>query len=377
VSPDFPDFERLHQALRLLQAGHYAEADRLAAALAADANHPMPRAWLVAAQARQYLRQFPAAAEAYKSFLAASDTPVGREYVQRQLSLCEAAAEPPAGDSSLPSLRLTAQDRKELAVVEANEVVQTSEHFIVTARNAKLAKLIDQEAESALKRVCGLILGGQEYPHRVRIHVWVDRKDYLTHASGALNWSGGSFTLTRDAGVVNRRIDLAQLDGKKALSLATIDRATPHELCHLVVAEFFGDAPCPLFLSEALAMLAEPQLDNDRLLLAGTALAGKGKIPLADLLIVEAGRIDKPDLFYAESYSFLLYLRQRMGEKALAAMIENVKNGSPLAEALQRALHSPEDPDFLKLLQAAWEKYAIDQAQYIRALRSPATKPAG
>ena len=90
---------------------------------------------------------------------------------------------------------------------------------------------------------------------------------------------------------------------------------------------------------------------------------------------MEAGRIDKPNLFYAESYSLMLYLRRRLNDKQFAAMIENVKNGSPLAEAIQRALHAPDDPDFLKLLQAAWEKHAIEQAQYIRALRAAATKP--
>ena len=368
--------EQFNQSLRLLQAGQYAEADRIATALAADPDHPLFHAWLVAGQARQSLRRLPEAAEAYKRFLAASDTPVGREFVQRQLRLCESAGEPASGPS-LPSSSLTAQEKKDLAVVEPNDVVETTEHFIVTARNAKLARLLGLEAEGALKRICGLILGGQEYPHRVEIHVWADRKDYLTHAPGATNWSGGSFSLSREGGVVKRRIDLAQLDEKRELSLATLDRATPHELCHLVIAEFFGDAPCPLFLSEALAMLAEPEPDNDRLLLAGAALAGRGKIALPDLLIVDAGRIDKPDLFYAESYSFLLYLRQRLGEKPFAEMVQNIKDGLPLADALQRALHAPEDPDFLKLLQAAWEKYAIDQAQYIRALRTPSTKPGG
>ena len=50
-------------------------------------------------------------------------------------------------------------------------------------------------------------------------------------------------------------------------------------------------------------------------------------------------------------------------------MMENLKGGSPLSEALQRALQVQEDPDFLKALGAAWERRAIEQAQYIRALK--------
>jgi hypothetical protein len=359
--------EQLHQALKLLQAGRYVEADRLATALASRDHPPMPRAWLVAAQARQDLREYAAAAEAYRAFLSASDSPAGREYVNRQLHLCVAATEP-AGAGLPPSLRLTDAEKKDLAVVGAAVVTETSEHFAVHARNAALAKLVAQEAEADLKRICGLILGGQEYPHRVEIYAWADQKDYLAHASGAASWSGGAFTFLRGDGKVLRRIDLAQLDEKRAFSGSMLDRAMPHELCHLVTAELFGEAPCPLYLNEGLAMLAEGEPDNDRLELAGTALAGKDKIALADLLVA-AGPLERPELFYAEAYSLLLYLRQRLSDRQFAAMIENLKGGSPLSEALQRALHAPEDADFLKNLEAAWERRAIEQAQYIRALR--------
>jgi hypothetical protein len=329
---------------------------------------PLPRAWLVAARARQELRQFTSAVDAYRTFLAASDSTAGRDYVRSQLRLCHAATEP-TSTYLPPGARLSVDEKKSLAAVTEGTAVEETEHFIVHARNAKLAALAALEAERALKRVCGFVLGGQEYAHRVDLHIWTDRQDYLAHAAGAMQWSGGSFSLTSREGAIVRRIDLAQLDERKRFSIDTLDRALPHELCHLVTAEFFGDAPCPLFLNEGLAMLAEWEVDNDRLALAGTALAGRGKIPLADLLVVEPGRIAKPELFYAECYSLAAFLRQHLADHQFGAMMENLKGGSALAEAVQRALYSPDREDFLEALTGAWERHAIEQAQYIRALR--------
>ena len=90
---------------------------------------------------------------------------------------------------------------------------------------------------------------------------------------------------------------------------------------------------------------------------------------MGDLLVAEAGRLDKPELFYAEAYSLLLDLRQRLNDRQFSLMIEHVKNGSPFLDAVQRCLHLPDDPEFAKSLEAAWQRHAVEQAQYIRALR--------
>jgi hypothetical protein len=371
------EMEQFHESLRLLQAGQADQADRLATALAENARSPLPRAWLVAARARQDLRSPENAAKAYRAFLAASDSSAGREYVQSQIRLCEAATRP-AGPQAPPSERLTEEEKESLAAVSEDLAVEESEHFTVRARNALLARLAANEAETALSRIGGLVLGGQEYAHHVDLHIWADPRDYLAHAPGALKWAGGHFTLTRQDAHIVRRVDLAQLDADRRFETDTLDRALPHELCHLLVAEFFGDAPCPLFLTEGLAMLAEPGAGADRLALAGTAMAGRERIPLADLLVVEPGRVAKPDLFYAECYSLASFLRQRLGGGQFAAMMEHLKGGSDLPDAIQRAIYSVPREDFLELLAAEWERQAIEQAQYIRALqtRSRTSAPA-
>lgn len=360
--------DAFQEALKHLQEGRPAQAEELAVALATPAEGPLPRAWLVAAQARQDQHQYGPAAQAYRSFLAGCDSPAAREYANRQLHHCLSAAGP-ASQPAAPGAALTDDERKELAEVAEETFTESSDHFVIRARNAKFARLLAREAERALARICRLILGGQEYPHSVEIYVWVDHKDYLAHASKAHAWSGGAFTLVRSAGVVTRRIDLAQRNDKGLLCLATLNRILPHEMCHLVTAELFGDAPCPLFLNEGLATFAEWEVDNDRLELAGMALASQGRIPLTDLLALDSSQVNKPGVFYSESYSLVGFLRRRLTDRQFADLLEHLKNGCAFADALQRALHAPDDPTFLPALASAWEKHAVQSAQLIRALR--------
>lgn len=147
-----------------------------------------------------------------------------------------------------------------------------------------------------------------------------------------------------------------------------LDRVLPHEMCHLVLAELFGEAVCPLALGEGLAMLAEASVDNSRIVLAGTAMTGEGKIPLARLLLMERFAKDEAAVFYAEAFSFADYLQSRMTRRQFREMLDHVKAGRPLDEAIQRALYVPCDEALLGKLARAWEAEAIKQSQFLRAL---------
>jgi hypothetical protein len=139
------------------------------------------------------------------------------------------------------------------------------------------------------------------------------------------------------------------------------------------VTEYFGDAACPLFLNEGLAMLAETGVDNERVALAGAALAGKEKIKLDQLFIKQRQDMDvggdKPEVFYAESYSFLSYLHTRLTRKQFGAVVEHLKDGCTVADSLQRALFVPADDSFIPQLCSAWTEVAISQAQDLHALK--------
>jgi hypothetical protein len=369
VSPVSTDPPSVQPALENLHSGRHALAEQQAHALANRPTDPVPRAWMIVGAARQAQQQYPSADRAYRMFLATCTSPEMREYALRAIAACEEAGDPRSSRQEPPSRRLSEDDRQALAVVEEQTATESTSHFIVHARSARLAKLAAAEAEAALKRICRVILAGQEYPHGVDIYIWSDRKEYLAHAGDAPEWSGGSFSIRSRDGSVSRRIDLTQRDEKGDFAVVMLDRVLPHELCHLVLKEYFGDADCPLFLGEGLAALAESEMDNERILLAGAALASKAKIPMDDL--VARGRQDmgNPSVYYAESFSFMEFLRNRLTERQFREFLLHVKAGCPVTDALQRALYVAPCDAFPVKLAIAWEEHAILQAQFIRTIR--------
>jgi len=370
LSGGFDGAEAMQDALTSLSSGRLAEAERKAlrivAGRAGDAK-VAGRAWLVAAAARQRGGDNRSAAEAYRKFLATCNSPDLRRYALEQIGNCRL----PSGVSRAPrppSRKLSVEDLRELAVVGETYHVESSEHFVVRTRNAKLAKLLVAEAESALERIRGLLLGEQEYPHAVNVYVWIDRKDFLGHAKDAPEWSGASFTFSVSDGVATRRIDLTQRGEDGRFAKAMLDAVLPHELCHLVLRELFGDAACPLVVNEGLAMMAEWRVDNDRVLLAGAALAGERAIPLEELLVIRRSDLDDPGIFYAEAFSFMSFLRARLTAGQFRSFLDHTRNGCGIGESLQRALYVPQSDEFMPALNAAWEDYALAHAQYLKAL---------
>ncbi len=355
----------IQQALEHLRRGRHVEAERVAIASTRDED-ATGRAWIVAAEALARRGKHSAAVQAYKRFLSACDRTEVREYVVAQMEISRATTRPPT-PAYAPSKRLSKADSQHLAKVDEKIHTHSSEHFAVRARNATLAQLVAGEAEAALSRISSLILP-QDYPHSADIYIWSDHADYLANAAGAPEWSGGSFTIAVRDGVVTRRIDLTQLDEKGNFSTVMLDRVLPHEMSHLVVKEHFGDAACPLFLNEGLAMLAESELENSRLIIAGGAVATGRKIELQKLLVTAKPDGGHKGTFYAESLSFTHFLHSRLGTDRFKAFLKNVKDGCTVSDALQRVLYVPYDRDFLDSLSRAWEAHAIRQSQFLRAL---------
>jgi hypothetical protein len=77
---------------------------------------------------------------------------------------------------------------------------------------------------------------------------------------------------------------------------------------------------------------------------------------------------DEAAVFYAEAFSFADYLQSRMTRRQFREMLDHVKAGRPLDEAIQRVLYVPCDEAFLGKLARAWEAEAIKQSQFLRAL---------
>ncbi|MBS3733999.1 MAG: hypothetical protein KGY99_03635 [Phycisphaerae bacterium] len=360
----------LHDALDDLAGGDFRAAERAGEAIASHGVMPRPRAWLIVAASRYRQQRYGAAIEAYRNYLSGCDSPTMRRYVTQRINDCRAASAP--APHRVPSEQLSPERLAALAEVDDVVHAESTDHFVIRSRNYDLSKLLGAEAEAALRRICQDLLDGRAFPHSVDIYVWRDRREYLNNASAlAPEWSDGSFSVMHDDGLVTWRIDLTQLDADGGFSTRMLDRVLPHELCHLVLKDLFGDAPCPLAVNEGVAMLAEARCDPQRLVLAGAAVAGRRGIPLAKLLILPAEQVDgNEDLFYAEALSFLEFLRGRMTGGEFRGFLEHIKSGSTVPEAVERAMGIPADNDapLMPALTTAWEDYAIAQSQMLRAL---------
>lgn len=369
TSTSDPSTEGIQRALHSLEVGQYTQAEQQALALATDAVPPAPRAWAIVASSRQRRGQYASAARAHRLFLAAATHETAREYAVQQIQTCEQALQPVRDRTvAAPSRRLSRDDLRRLAEVHDRTYTESSEHFVVQARNSRLARFVAAEAERALDRICRVILVGREYPHSVTINVWPDRRTYRANADDAPEWAGGSFGIVARDGLVTRRIDLTQRQADGQFDTRMLDRVLPHEMCHLVVQEYFGDSTCPLFLNEGLAMLAEAEPDGARAELAAKTLAGRSGLTLGWLLLAGRGDLNQPGVFYAESYSFVEFLRDRLSPQQFRAFLEEVKGGCTVAEALQRALYLPSGDSFLADLAAAWEDHAAAQGLFFQAL---------
>jgi hypothetical protein len=366
LAPSLPT-DPVQKALDSLQKGDYLQAERQGMSLATNAENASPRAWVIVAAARQRRGDLAQAARAYRLLLGGSESPELQQFALAQVQACEQPVGPPAAPVP-PSKRISKDDAAALSVVMDREFAESTEHFVVRARNPQLAKLLAGEAEVALDRICRVILAGQEFPHSVTINVWPDHQAYRAHAADAPEWSGGGFRLVTADGVTTRQIDLTQRDAKGQFAMVMLDRVLPHEMCHLVVQELFGDSTCPLFLNEGLAMIAESDVDRSRTRITGKTIAGRARLSLEALLVSQQYSVEDPTQFYSQSFSFIEFLRQRTTGEQFRSFLEHVRSGCTTADALQRSLYLPANDGFIPALASAWEDHAVEQAQFMEAL---------
>lgn len=355
----------VRRALDDLQAGRAASAEQTAQPADGRNRGEEWRAWIIVAAARQQQGKHAEAIDAYKKFLDSCPSPELRQYAAEQMRICRAATLKPPGP---PSRRLSNDDLATLAVVEDKQHVETTPHFVVRARNERLAKLLAEEAEGALTRVCSDVLRGQDLPEKVLVYVWPNRQEFAAGVPEAPEGAGSSSRLSTADGKAQREINLMQRDEAGKFNADMLDRALSHELCSLLVREFFAKAACPLFLEEGLSMLAEAQADDRRIRLAATAMAGQAAIPLPVLLGADREDLADPNLFYAEAFSLTDFLHSRLTDRQFREFLRHLRGGSCVAEALQRALDLAPREDFLSDLAKAWALYAIAQGQFLHAL---------
>ena len=135
----------------------------------------------------------------------------------------------------------------------------------------------------------------------------------------------------------------------------SIDMETliPHELAHVMLYRNVGDgySALPVWLSEGIASLVElyPNPDYDQAL--STASQNGSLLPILDLCDTFPPDASRAYLAYAESQSFVRFLRDSYGTPALFSLTSAYANGLNCEQGVVRALNTS-----LVSLDARWRE---------------------
>ncbi len=182
-----------------------------------------------------------------------------------------------------------------------------------------------EEATQRLQKDVGILL---EKP--VRIFVYNSRSDMRA----ALSPRGGVYdaqTVTLGAAMGRNTLLLLGSDLKVRVAVA-------HELSHIVVG-LATDNPytdLPRWLDEGLAMYAEGTLLPDNAQALQKAIREDRLISVRSLSSY-VGKPEQVDLFYGEVYSLVDFLLKTYGNEKLDKLLDILKTGVPIEEALRQA----------------------------------------
>jgi len=122
-----------------------------------------------------------------------------------------------------------------------------------------------------------------------------------------------------------------------------------HELAHVVLHWTFGETEPPRWLDEGLAQVAAGEFSLQTHTILTRAAVGGGLIPLSRLTRSFPSDPVSARVAYAESRDFVLYIRHRFGDQAVADIIREIAAGRDVDAALLTATGVP-----MEELEAAW-----------------------
>lgn len=192
-------------------------------------------------------------------------------------------------------------------------------------------------ARSAAKTV-STILPAQSLANGVRVFIYASAaqlREALNYAPSA--WAVGE--ASPDLGVVLVSISPGseqQLD---------MDRQIPHELMHVLVYQLAKDnyPNIPLWLNEGLATLAETYANPDYQRALNRAVKDANLLPMAALCAEFPMDASGAFLGYAESASFVRFVQNKFGNRALLELVNAYRNSYSCAEGVQAATGSSLD----------------------------------
>lgn len=204
-------------------------------------------------------------------------------------------------------------------------------------------------ASRGMSQAAGLVASTSLAP--VDIYVYANPQDL----QGALflggeQWTGGH--ANPKLGVVMAAVTPGPGQGIEMETLL------PHELAHVLMYRSVGDAYArlPVWLNEGVASLAELYPNPDYALALETASQRGTLLPMLDLCASFPPDAASAFLAYAQSQSFVRYLRDTYGSTALFALTSAYADGLGCDEGVVRTLGVP-----LAQLEARWRETALGE----------------
>lgn len=220
----------------------------------------------------------------------------------------------------------------------------SSPHFIVLhTGDESLARTVADRAESYYATIAA-DLGYTRYrnfwlwDNRVKILIYPTAAAF-SEACNAPAWAAGRASAQR------HEIASFRQSGEGFLS-----SLLPHELSHLILADFIGEARVPLWLTEGFAGWEQGGRTAPT---AGSALPHR--FPLKELTTLDIRRESdrsRVALFYAQSASVVGFMIKTYGGEAFGAFCRALRDGKDLGEALAAAY--PHDIPSTDVLEQKW-----------------------
>lgn len=223
------------------------------------------------------------------------------------------------------------------------QVVKSS-HFLVMHRGDEaFAKRVSDKAETYYKTIAD-DLGFTRYQNfwiwdnRVKIVIYPTASAFA-EACEAPVWASGRASYARH-----------EIASYRQSGPGFLTSLLPHELSHLILSDFMGEARVPLWLTEGFAQWEQEGRKSSGF------LQGQG-FKLKDLMVADIRRDSDQQrvaIFYAQSASVVGFMISRYGGTAFGAFCKAMRDGKTVEAALAAAY--PGDLPSVDALEQKWLK---------------------
>lgn len=220
----------------------------------------------------------------------------------------------------------------------------SSTHFIVMhTGDAALAQKVSDRAESYYTTIAA-DLGYTRYQ---KFWLWDNRVKILLYPTAA-SFAAACNAPAWAAGLAN--IQKHEIASYRDSGEGFLSDLLPHELSHLILADFIGEDRVPLWLTEGFAMWEQGGRKQDT---NGQSLPVR--FALKELVVMDIRRDNdrqRVRVFYAQSASVVGYLIKTYGGDSFGAFCRALRDGKDIESALATAYHR--DVPSLTILEQKW-----------------------